>query len=175
MLSIGYVSAQSRIEPTIQLHYDVGVDSYKNNTYGFDVGLGYKATNLLSLGVGVGIGSCDISYYESTTYDSREDALIVPVFAFTKYSFIDGSISPFISLNVGYTISGTSSVDGLGLFINPAFGVDFPLSKGKLFGKIGYKMQNFKYQYFSTKLENSYDLKETKAASQIELAIGYSF
>lgn len=173
-------AAQSEFKPTVNVYYDLGIDDYKTNTIGIDFISGFKVTDLITLGAGTGIGSSDMLYYKSynkgDSYDSRETVMILPLYGHGKINFTQTGISPYLSLNAGYTLSLTSSYDDPGLMIKPSFGVDFPLkNKGSLFAQVGYKYQHFNYTYFSITETDAYDTRESGHAAQLEFSVGYTF
>ena len=53
-----YVLAQSKIEPELKVSYELGVDEYKNQSFGAELILGYRASDQFRIGVGTGIYWC---------------------------------------------------------------------------------------------------------------------
>jgi hypothetical protein len=173
-------AAQSDFKPTVQVYYDLGIDDNKTNTIGIDFIAGFKVTDLLVLGAGTGLGSSDMLYYKSynkgDSYDSRETVMILPLYGHGKINFTKTGISPYLSLNAGYTLSLTSSYDHPGLMVKPSFGVDFPLNNGgSFFAQVAYKYQHFNYTYFSITETDTSDTLESGHAAQLEFAVGYTF
>lgn len=171
------VFAQKRFEPSVKLIGGIGVDNYKNKSAGLEATLGYRFNEYFKAGVGTGISWCDLLFEEEKEelldYEDeyRESEAFVPVFANVKANFLKEGISPYFSLNIGYSflLSFSDYADNaeLGFMANPAFGVDFPLSKGSLSVEIGYKYQAMDF--------DGYGYNEEMNHSQITLGLGYNF
>lgn len=102
--------------------------------------------------------------------------MILPLYGHGKINFTKTGISPYLSLNAGYTLSLTSSYDHPGLMVKPSFGVDFPLNNGgSFFAQVAYKYQHFNYTYFSITETDTSDTVESGHAAQLEFAVGYTF
>lgn len=170
--------AQKGFEPVIRASYELGVDSYKNESFGLDFLAGYRINETLRIGVGTGIHWCE-HLYESKGVNQitqkyyneyRETAAYVPLFANGKVNFINKGISPYLSVDLGYSFfipfSDYAKNNKLSFMANPAFGVDFPINKGKIFAEVGYKYQARKFDL---------NADEKMNFSQISFAIGYSF
>ena len=170
------VNSQNKFEPQIKIGYDFGIDEDKNNSLGAEFLAGYRIKNNLRIGIGTGISWCKhlyekagVNHYLNKYYsDYRETAAYVPIFANVKYKFTTIGISPYIAMDLGYSLfisfSDYAKDNKLGIMAKPAFGLDFPLSKGKLFIEVGYKYQ-----------QRSWDLLDTPSYSQATTSIGYQF
>ena len=172
----------AQFSPTIQAYFDLGVDKYKNKFYGANFIGDYAFNKNIKAGVGVGIGGADMLYYESSTGDSRDAATLMPIFADFQYKFNEEGITPYLNLDAGYTLALSSNINNPGLFVLPAFGVSFPLSKGAINLQIGYKYQEFEHDWFyfsnaTTGINAHYSNsgKEKTSCNEIELSIGYTF
>ena len=143
----------------------------KNKSFGAEYIAGYRINPKVRLGVGTGVSWVD-QVYEERTKDYNEDAAFVPAFLNGKFNFTNTGVSPFFNINVGYSIfvpcSEFAKNNKHTMFFNPSFGVDLPLSEGKLNFEIGYK-----YQLRS--VENALVKMGTCNYSQLEIAIGYQF
>lgn len=157
----------------------IGIDDYENKSAGVEAIFGYRFNEHFRIGAGTGISWCDLLYEDAEIsssghfYDEyREAEAFVPIFANGKYNILKRGISPYVSLNIGYSIlipfSDYAEHSKLGLMVNPAVGVDFPLSKGSLSLEIGYKYQDM-----------SFDVADLYAwdinYSSLTLAVGYNF
>lgn len=161
------VSAQ-RFEPQLKVTGEFGVDDYKNTSLGVDFVAGYRFNDTFRAGLGTGISYCN-HYY---TDDYKESAAYVPIFLNGKVNFLKSGISPYLNLDLGMPIfipfSDYAKNQSFGLFVRPAFGVDFPLSnKGKIFIELGFKFQKRELQLLGLKSKANYN--------QISCAVGYSF
>ena len=174
----------AQFSSTIQTYFDFGVDRYKNKFYGANFISDYAFTKGIKAGIGIGIGGADMLYYESNNLgDSRDAATLMPVFGDFQYKFIEKGISPYLNFDVGYTLALSSNINNPGFFALPAFGVSFPLNKGAINLQIGYKYQNFEYDWFWYSSSSKYGIidymsnsgKEKAACDEIELSIGYTF
>lgn len=176
LLSIPTLALAKGFEPQIRVTGDIGIDSYKNNSFGADFVAGYRVTDMFRAGVGVGISYVDLLFEDAQFIGNhwhekyKESAAYVPIFIDGKMNFTNGKISPYINLNLGYAayipFSDYAKENKLGFFVQPAFGVDFKLGKGALFAQIGYKYQMRTCDHWVDTKGNY---------SQLSIAIGYQF
>lgn len=156
--------------------FDLGIDSYKNHSFGAQFVAGYKVNPYLRVGAGTGISWCK-HFYENAHFvglylapEYRETAAYVPVFANLKANFVRTGISPYVNVDLGYAafipFSDYAKENKLGIFVRPAFGVDFPISKGAINIEFGYKYQVRKFDLWAEPNGNY---------SQITFGVGYSF
>lgn len=167
LLCTTFASAQ-KIESQIQITGEIGVDTYKSNSFGLDGILGVRVFDQFRLGAGLGISYIDL-FYDS--YDGyRENAAYVPVFANAKYNLNKGKVSPFLNLDLGYSLyvpfSDYAKRNSLGCFINPSFGIDFKIDEGAIFVQAGYKYQCRKFELWVDPNGNY---------SQATISVGYQF
>ncbi len=165
--SFSAVGAQG-FEPQVKVNGMLGIDTYKNHSFGAEFLAGYRFNPQVRVGLGAGIDYCNLKYEGASKYRSeyKESAAYVPVFANGKFNFIDNNVSPYFSADVGYAIfipgSGYAEDNKLGMFFKPAFGVDFSMGKGALFVEVCYNYQ-------------MRDFNGTRNYNQIGLAVGYQF
>lgn len=150
--------AQKRFEPQLKISYDAGVDHDKNQSFGAEILAGYAIQSQFRIGVGTGIYWCKHLYEDAhintliKRYEKeyRETAAYVPLFVNGKYSFIEKGISPYVSMDIGYTFfipfSDYAKDNKLGFMMKPSVGVDFPCGKIKVFLEVGYKWQSRKFE-----------------------------
>lgn len=172
-----YSNAQGKFEPSVKVSFDLGIDDYKNKSFGAEFIGAYRVNEIFKVGIGTGISYCDFLYEKAGInailgkyYDDyRQTAAYIPLFINGKLNFKKGGISPYLSIDLGYTffISFSDYADNnkLGLMVKPAFGVDFPLSKGSIFTEIAYKYQARKFDLVTNNMNYS----------QISFGIGYTF
>ena len=163
-------------EPQVRVAGDIGIDSYKNNSFGADFVAGYRVTEMFRIGLGVGISYVDLlfedgQFIRSHWYDKyKESAAYIPIFVDGKLNFTSDKISPYVNLGLGYAayipFSDYAKKNKLGFFAQPAFGVDFNTGKGALFVQVGYKYQMRNCDHWVNTNGNY---------SQVSLAIGYQF
>ena len=66
-----FAHAQSKIEPELKVSYELGVDEYKNQSFGAELILGYRASDQLRIGVGTGIYWCKHLYENASIVGSH--------------------------------------------------------------------------------------------------------
>ena len=154
--------AQKGYEKALQLDTKFGLGDFKQ-TYNVGITMtnGYRFNEHFMLGANVGIafseyvGSVDWSNILGTTigYNRMEKGVLIPLSAVAKYNFTKKSVSPYISANVGYTFNVKTYVgDSYGLFIMPAFGIDFALDKCTLFLQLNFDAQQTSYTDYNNAL-----------------------
>lgn len=154
--------AQKGYEKALQLDTKFGLGDFKQ-TYNVGITMtnGYRFNEHFMLGANVGIafseyvGSVDWSNILGTTigYNRMEKGVLIPLSAVAKYNFTKKSVSPYISANVGYTFNVKTYVgDSYGLFIMPAFGIDFDLDKCTLFLQLNFDAQQTSYTDYNNAL-----------------------
>lgn len=176
ILSMSSLASAKGFEPQIRITGDIGVDSYKNNSFGADFVAGYRVNDIFRIGIGTGISYVDLLFEDAHFIGNhwygkyKESAAYVPIFIDGKMNFTNARISPFVNLNLGYAayipFSDYAKENKLGFFVQPALGVDFSVGKGVIFAQIGYK-----YQFRTC----DHWIDTNGNYSQISLAIGYQF
>lgn len=168
--SFSALKAQKGFEPSIKLKGEIGLDYHANQSFGFEFTAGYRFNDYLRAGFGTGISYCDLMFKPAGAYsESRESEAYIPLFVNLKANFIKSGISPYMSLDLGRSLlvpfSDYAKKADLGIFANPAFGVDFPLSSGSMFVEVGYKYQAMESPYTTDRMNYS----------QVTIAVGYNF
>lgn len=169
--------AQSSFEPQVRATFDAGVDHDKNLSFGADFVAGYRIKPNIRIGAGVGISYVNLLYEDAHISSSlvfhdkyKESAAYVPVFADAKFNLTSDKVSPFINIDLGYSIfipcSDYAKNNKLGFFAAPAFGCDFNVGEGELFVQVGYKYQVRKCDLW-TNTKGDYN--------QITVGVGYQF
>lgn len=167
--------AQKGFEPSVKVGYEIPIDD--NQSFGADFLAGYRLSETFKVGIGIGaywcehlysMGSYDIIDKEYNGEDYNESAMYIPIYANGKINFTKKGISPYFSLDLGYSVfvsfSDYADENKLGLFVRPTFGLDFPLNSGKIFAEVGYKYQ-----------KRDWELLENPSYSQITISVGYTF
>ena len=165
--------AQKGFEPSVKVSYEIPLD--KNQSFGGEFIARYKFSETIKIGAGIGAYWCEHIYddgYEELLdkwYDEyKESAMYIPIYVNGKFNFSKQGISPYFSLDLGYSMfiafSDYTKENNLGLFFKPSFGIDFPVNNGKIFTEVGYKYQ-----------KREWSLLENPNYSQITISIGYSF
>lgn len=132
--NVGKYSLTSGYRGFFEFGYVVGVGSYAIDRVSFLTSHGYQFNPYFYLGAGFGL-----NYYHSM------QAYSVPVFGHLRGTFINGRITPYVDLKIGYSIA-----DIQGFYMNPSAGCRFGLTKklGLNLG-IGYEMQKTEMFFFS--------------------------
>ncbi len=152
----GYVGA-------IELGYQVGLGTYGMDRIKLNIINGYQLNPFVALGIGTGM-----RYYPDA------EAVLVPFFANARVNFMDNQITPYASLDIGYSLDATNGFEGVGLMINPTIGVSFKVSeKSFLNVGLGYEMQkmDFIYIYDGGGYYSSYASSENSGALSIHVGI----
>ena len=110
----------------VDIGYAVGVGDYGDGVFAVSTSHGYQFNPYFFVGAGIGVD-----------YHFDYETMFLPIFADLRGYFIDGRITPYIGVKIGY-----SPVDGTGLFFNPSVGASFGISrKFALNISIGYNLQ----------------------------------
>lgn len=148
-LSSAVLSAQENSEVVVSEETEVAVKKAKGSimyrqgyrpdielswsspaSWGISTSQGYSFGNGLYLGGGTGFAA------EFESFEMKDNpTYLVPVFADIKYSFINSTATPFVSLKAGSYVDVTNS--GLRAYANPAVGLD----AGRFSIKFGYEYQ----------------------------------
>ncbi|MEI7980909.1 MAG: hypothetical protein WCI71_04605 [Bacteroidota bacterium] len=112
--------------------YGFGIGDNKGNGFiKFHAINGYQFNPYFSLGFGTGL-----KYYIDA------ESLLIPLFVDLRAHFIDGTVSPYFALGIGYSLQVIPKFKGLGFLLNPSIGASFKLgSKVALNLGTGYSMQ----------------------------------
>lgn len=172
-------------EKSIEVGASIGIGDYSNNTFGVAMINGYRFSDYLFAGVGVGIGysnflnGIDIDKYDATA-EYRTDAYLIPIFANIKANLTKGKCSPFFLLNLGYTFDANQYLkDAPGFMLEPAFGVDFNLSKKQtIYVLAGFNLQHSEYSYTRNMGTTSSDWDaeyKSEMLKSISLRLGFKF
>ena len=153
---------QSGYKGIVQSGFSFGVGDYGMNRFVLDFINAYQINPYFSLGLGIGARN----YYDFNA------PVLVPIFADFRGNFIDKSVSPYLSLGVGYSFDATDSFGSVGFFLNPTAGVTIMIHrKHSLNFGVGYEMQRM--NFFVTDWRNNYEF--TKNSGAINLVLSISF
>jgi len=87
-------------------------------------------------------------------YYTTADALCIPIFIDFRanmFKILNSPVSPYVAFGIGYTFEITPDFVGLGIFINPSFGVIYRVNKkNSLHFGIGIESQRFSQSSMST-------------------------
>ena len=98
---------------------------------------------------------------------------LVPVFFHFRANFIDNKITPYLSLDMGYSFDASDTFKDAGVFFNPTAGISFKITDKSFMNiGIGFEMQNMKYY-----IPGSYGqlIQHTETLGAVSLNSGISF
>ena len=146
---------------SIDIGYYFGIGGNKANRINLNIINGIKFNPYFSLGFGTGL-----HYY---TFDEQ---FLIPIFADFRVYFIDRTISPYLSFDIGYSFNVSNDFEGEGILINPTMGVSFKISeRNEIHTGVSYQMQRRKY--FFSGYNQSYSSQIDMES--IALKVGFSF
>lgn len=122
----------------VETGFQVGVGDFRNDRVKVNVINGIQINPHLYIGQGLGF-----------RYYIESDVVAVPIFVDIRTHFINKKISPYLSLDIGYTLNASDDFSGMGLIVAPTAGASFKFTKnfGLLVG-LGYEMQNADSYYY---------------------------
>lgn len=186
VLSLPINAQYKGYEKSVEIGYAIGVGEYNNNILNLSMINGYRFNNTFYAGIGVGVGysdalnGVDIST-ENVTTEYRTEAILIPIFAHIKFNLSkDNKISPFLSLNAGYTLDANQYLrDAPGFYLQPNFGVDNKLTdKTSIYGLVGLNLQHFDYSYTRNVGTTGSDWDITTKSEMfkaIDIKVGFKF
>ena len=122
----------------IDAGYALGVGDFGLDFIKLNIINGYRANNNFALGIGTGI-----------RYYSDLESVFVPIFADFRANFNASNVSPYLAINLGYSLNASNDFEGIGLLFSPSIGTMFNTSeKTAVNFSVGYEMQKMKVQYF---------------------------
>lgn len=145
----------------VETGFQIGVGKFKDDRVKVNVINGIQINPHLYIGQGLGF-----------RYYIESDVVAMPIFVDIRTHFINRKISPYFSLDIGYTLNASDDFSGMGLIVAPTAGASFKFTKnfGLLVG-LGYEMQKadtISYYYYY------YDYKNVNFGA-INLHVGITF
>jgi hypothetical protein len=126
----GSSGRQSGYLGVLDFSYGIGL-SETYDMFQINVINGYRFNPYFSLGFGTGF-----------EFIPKTDALIIPLYADLRGYFIDGVITPYLGLDLGYSILTKPDFQGLGMLVNPSIGGKFQIGERVAFNVgFGYMAQ----------------------------------
>ena len=156
---------QSGYKGIIELGYQIGIEGYDDAMDRLKLNIinGYQINPHLSLGLGTGL-----------RYYLDEDAVLIPIFADLRVSFMSKNVLPYFSLGVGYSFSADNSFAGVGVILEPSIGVSFKVSKKFAINLgCGYEMQRMTSLYYYYNMVTSCEHKLISGAININVGISF--
>lgn len=145
----------------VDIGYALGVGDYGDGVFAVSTSHGYQFNPYIFVGAGIGVD-----------YHLDYETVFLPIFADIRGYFIDGNITPFVGIKIGY-----SPVDGYGLYFNPSVGASFGISrKCALNVSIGYNLQRAEiYNYYYSPYFYSYSSYSNETVGAITFKVGFEF
>lgn len=175
--------AQSRgYEKSIEVNGGVALDDYSKFSFGLSMINGYRFNENFFIGAIVGYEYFDAliygSYGDYGAYKSYDPKNLLKLGARAKVNLSKARVSPFLNFDIGGSmqVARTENYPASGLFIEPAFGVDFNLPDNQsLYIMLGYHAQNNSCEQFFIGSSNTSSIEEEKLAALFDIRIGFKF
>jgi hypothetical protein len=122
----------------VELGYGIGVGDYSMDRLKLNIINGYQFNPYLAVGFGTGL-----------RYFLDAESCLIPLFTNVRANLLDYKISPYFSLDIGYSI-GVGDLDG-GFLLSPTIGASFKISENNALNVgIGYEMQNLEFSWYDS-------------------------
>lgn len=155
---------------TIEVQPILGVGHHTAYSVSAISGHGFWFNEHIYAGAGVGIGVIGSYNYED------EGDLIFPLFARFRYNLLKSEVSPFLSMDAGYTFSTADSYSeysDYGVRLNPAIGLVVRFGKRAMYFTAGVDMQQKRetnyYEWYNT------EPNEVKFHYGVQLGVAFQF
>ena len=158
---------KSGYKGVFEMGYAAGIGGLGMDRLKMNIINGYQVNSYLSLGLGTGL-----RYY----FDAN--AILIPLYFDCRITFLNKNLSPYLSLDGGYSFDATNSFEVAGFLFNPVGGVSIRTSqKTAMIVGVGYEMQwmNFIYSGYSGYPSHYYQVTQLKNSGSISFKVGISF
>lgn len=179
-----FAQKQQGYEKTIEGFANIGMGKISNTTFGVVMINGYRLSDKLFVGLGVGVGYANevwsVEKIDDYVNVKKGESYPVPIFLNGKFSLSASDIAPYVSASVGYTLDINEYIkDAPGLMFEPAFGFDFKLNdKQFAYIQLGLNFQHGEYYYE----KDIYDIlgdweigTKEEMFKAISIRVGFSF
>lgn len=176
--------AQSKgYEKSIEVNAGVALDKMSKFSFGVSMINGYRINEHFFIGALVGYEYFDALYMssyqpEEDSYKSYDPKNLLKIGARVKANLSKGKISPFLSFDIGggIQVARTDYYPATGIYLEPAFGVDFKLQeKQTVYVMLGYHAQNNRYGYFNLSSSNPGSSEKKVLAGLFDIRVGFRF
>lgn len=176
--------AQSKgYEKSIEANGGVALDKMSKFSFGVSMINGYRINEHFFVGALVGYEYFDALHM--WTYGGRLDSHksytpknLLKIGARVKANLSKGKISPFLSFDLGggIQVARTDYYPATGLYLEPAFGVDFKLQeKQAVYVMLGYHAQNNRYGLFDLDGSDAGSSVSKVMAALFDIRVGFKF
>lgn len=178
---------QKGFEASIEANVGIGLDNCTKYSFGANVIGGYRFSDYIFIGAGIGYSYINGLYYSNYEYISKGNSYSyksydvrnnLNVFARAKFNMTKTKVSPFISVDLGGTFALTSNSIKManGFMYEPALGCDFKLKeKHKVYVMLGYKGMQYQYRAFDTTYGSTDDEMRKTSAGAFCIHLGFTF
>lgn len=178
---------QKGFEASIEANGGVGLDSCTKYSFGINLIGGYRFSDIIFLGAGIGYTYLNGLYYSSYEYLSKGNSIHyqsydvrnnLNIFARAKVNMTKTKVSPFISLDLGGTFGLTSNSIKManGFMFEPALGCDIKLKdEQKIYIMLGYKGMQYKYRAFNNTYGSVGDETRKMLSGTFCIHLGFTF
>jgi len=149
----------------------IGMGDWGANRVSVTMINGYRIIPQFAAGIGVGAQMLIYSVFDGNN-DQRDIVMSLPVFLHLRSDFIEGKVSPFVALNIGYNVLTSDDIKD-GLTFEPMVGVSFNLGKKRMTAGVGFSMSKINYEV-SNGGWSYYDFGSA-TGSALTFKVGYSF
>jgi len=140
-----------------ELGYDAGVGFISLNRIRMNIIHSYQFTPTFSAGLGTG-----------GRFYTDSDILILPVFTDVRAILMQGPVSPYLAMGLGYSFDTSNRFEGVGIIFNPSAGVALRVSEKNTFNfGIGFDLQQIRSRYL-------YNLRSVESGA-ISFTTGITF
>lgn len=176
--------AQSKgYEKSIEVNGGVALDEMSKFSFGVSMINGYRINEHLFIGALLGYEYFDALYLSSyegkgDSYKSYDPKNLLKIGARVKANLSKGKVSPFLSFDLGggIQVARTEHYPATGLYLEPAFGVDFKLQdKQAVYVMLGYHAQNNRYGRFNLTSSNPGSSDSKVMAALFDIRLGFKF
>lgn len=170
-------------EKSIEVNAGVPLDEMSKFSFGLSMINGYRINEHFFIGALIGyeyFNALYMSSYEPNedSYKSYDPKNLLKIGARIKANLSKGKISPFLSFDFGggIQVARTNHYPATGLYLEPAFGVDFKLQeKQAIYVMLGYHAQNNRYGDFNLSSSNPGSSENKALAALFDIRIGFKF
>jgi len=161
----------------IDVGYYLGVGANKINRLDFNFINGYQINPYFSLGIGVGFNYYIVDDYSIERINiNKENKFLLPLFADFRVNFINGPISPYLSMDIGYSLNASDNFHAFGILVNPTIGVSLKVSeRNEIHIGLGYQLQGVNKSYNITNWWGNYNYPSQTNLEAIAMKVGFSF
>jgi hypothetical protein len=147
----------------LEAGYGMGTGTYGFDVFNFNFVNGYQLNKKMFVGIGTGFKSFNNGKLN-----------LLPLYADFKYSFLNEKISPFLSMNAGFSFNPNDGFKGEGILFNPSLGVQIK-GKNNVRYNIGLNYQTQQMNFYVLSDDMRYFTSIIRFSESIGLTLGIVF